>query len=90
MHVNTQSRTVQTLMKEHPEPLHAVACHPEHPVVAMGSHSGILNIWDYEHKVTVYSKIFHKYEQIHCITYDPQGECVCVYSKKNLKWFIFQ
>ncbi|XP_060763605.1 cilia- and flagella-associated protein 251 [Neoarius graeffei] len=73
MHVNTQSRTVQTLMKEHPEPLHAVACHPEHPVVAMGSHSGILNIWDYEHKVTVYSKIFHKYEQIHCITYDPQG-----------------
>ncbi|MCI4392496.1 hypothetical protein PGIGA_G00146660 [Pangasianodon gigas] len=73
VHVNAQSRTAQTLIKEHAEPLNAVACHPKHPVVAMGSHSGILKAWDYERKVTVCSKIFHTDKQIHCITYDPQG-----------------
>ncbi|KAK3514459.1 hypothetical protein QTP70_018701 [Hemibagrus guttatus] len=73
VHVKAQSRSAQTLMKEHAEPLNAVACHPQHPLVAMGSYSGILKVWDYEQKVTVCSKIFHTDEQIHCITYDPQG-----------------
>ncbi|XP_058231212.1 cilia- and flagella-associated protein 251 isoform X2 [Hemibagrus wyckioides] len=73
VHVKAQSRSAQTLMKEHAEPLNAVACHPQHPLVAMGSYSGVLKVWDYEQKVTVCSKIFHTDEQIHCITYDPQG-----------------
>ncbi|XP_017307755.1 cilia- and flagella-associated protein 251 [Ictalurus punctatus] len=73
VHVKAQSTMAQTLMKEHAEPLNAVACHPKHPIVAMGSHSGILKVWDYEHKVTVCSKAFHADERIHCMTYDPQG-----------------
>ncbi|KAI5625290.1 cilia- and flagella-associated protein 251 isoform X1 [Silurus asotus] len=73
VHVKVQSRTAQTLMREHAEPLNAVACHPKHALVAMGSHSGILKVWDYERKVTVCSKMFHTEEQIHCIAYDPQG-----------------
>ncbi|XP_053337260.1 cilia- and flagella-associated protein 251 [Clarias gariepinus] len=73
VHVNTQSRTAQTLMKEHSEPVHAVACHPKHSVLATGSHSGVLMVWDYERKVTVCSRIFHTDEQIHCVTYDPKG-----------------
>lgn len=77
LHVKTQSRIAQTLMKEQTEPLNAVACHPKHPVVAMGSYSGMLKVWDYERKVTVCSKILHADEQIHCITYDPQGVWVC-------------
>lgn len=81
VHVNAQSRSAQTIIKEHAEPLNAVACHPQHPLVAMGSYSGILKVWDFQHKVTVCSKIFQTDEQIHCITYDPQGTvsvCVCV------------
>uniref|UniRef100_A0A8C2DCA7 Cilia- and flagella-associated protein 251 n=1 Tax=Cyprinus carpio TaxID=7962 RepID=A0A8C2DCA7_CYPCA len=62
-----------TLLKEHVEPLEAVACHPKQPLVAMGSHSGTIKVWDYEHKEAVCSRVFLPHKQIQCITYDPQG-----------------
>ncbi len=40
----------------------------------MGSHSGTIKVWDYEHKEAVCSRVFQPHEQIQCITYDPQGE----------------
>ncbi|XP_062873714.1 cilia- and flagella-associated protein 251 [Trichomycterus rosablanca] len=73
IHVKAQGSVAQTLLKEHSESLSAVACHPKQPLVAMGSHSGILKIWDYERKVAVLSRIFHTEKRIQCITYDPQG-----------------
>ncbi|XP_018919163.2 cilia- and flagella-associated protein 251 [Cyprinus carpio] len=73
VHVNAQRNVPQTLLKEHVEPLEAVACHPKQPLVAMGSHSGTIKVWDYEHKEAVCSRVFLPHKQIQCITYDPQG-----------------
>ncbi|XP_029618803.1 cilia- and flagella-associated protein 251 isoform X1 [Salmo trutta] len=73
VHVNAQGGVLQTLLREHCEALHAVACHPQQPVVAMGSHSGILKVWDYERKVSICSRVFEKERHIQCIAYDPQG-----------------
>ncbi|KAK7164882.1 hypothetical protein R3I94_003309 [Phoxinus phoxinus] len=73
VHVNAQRHVPQTLLKEHPEPLEAVACHPKQPLVAMGSHSGTIKVWDYECKEVVCSRVFQPHKQIQCITYDPQG-----------------
>uniref|UniRef100_A0A673KS64 Cilia- and flagella-associated protein 251 n=1 Tax=Sinocyclocheilus rhinocerous TaxID=307959 RepID=A0A673KS64_9TELE len=64
---------INTLLKEHVEPLEAIACHPKQPLVAMGSHSGTIKVWDYEHKKAVCSRVFQPHKQIQCITYDPQG-----------------
>uniref|UniRef100_A0A672KP15 Cilia- and flagella-associated protein 251 n=1 Tax=Sinocyclocheilus grahami TaxID=75366 RepID=A0A672KP15_SINGR len=73
VHVNAQINVPQTLLKEHVEPLETVACHPKQPLVAMGSHSGTIKVWDYEHKKAVCSRVFQPHKQIQCITYDPQG-----------------
>ncbi|XP_034152211.1 cilia- and flagella-associated protein 251 isoform X2 [Esox lucius] len=73
VHVKAQSGVLQTLLQEHCEALHAVACHPHQPVLAMGSHSGVLKVWDYERKVSICSRVFENDEQIQCITYDPKG-----------------
>ncbi|XP_048044242.1 cilia- and flagella-associated protein 251 isoform X2 [Megalobrama amblycephala] len=73
VHVNAQRNVLQTLLKEHAEPLEAVACHPKQPLVAMGSHSGTIKVWDYESKEVVCSRVFRPHKQIQCITYDPQG-----------------
>lgn len=72
--MNAQGGVLQTLLREHCEALHAVACHPQQPVVAMGSHSGILKVWDYERKVSICSRVFEKERHIQCIAYDPQGD----------------
>ncbi|XP_056135303.1 cilia- and flagella-associated protein 251 [Lampris incognitus] len=72
VHVKAQGDVLQTLLCEHCEPLQAVACHPKQPIVAMGSHSGILKVWDYSSKMTISSRVFET-KQIQCIAFDPQG-----------------
>ncbi|XP_030622642.1 cilia- and flagella-associated protein 251 [Chanos chanos] len=73
LYVSAQGSESHTLLTEHAEALEAVACHPHQPLVAMGSRSGILKIWDYERRIHVCSRIFQKDRQIQCVTYDPQG-----------------
>ncbi|XP_029916202.1 cilia- and flagella-associated protein 251 [Myripristis murdjan] len=73
VHVNAESGVPQILLREHYEPLHAVACHPRQPLVAMGSHSGILKLWDYNSKLTIVSRVFETERHIQCIAFDPQG-----------------
>ncbi|XP_021332247.2 cilia- and flagella-associated protein 251 [Danio rerio] len=73
VHVNTQTNVPKSLLREHAEPLEAVACHPKQPLVAMGSHSGTIKVWDYQHKEAVCSRVFLSHKQIQCIAYDPQG-----------------
>uniref|UniRef100_A0A672REM1 Cilia- and flagella-associated protein 251 n=1 Tax=Sinocyclocheilus grahami TaxID=75366 RepID=A0A672REM1_SINGR len=48
------------------EPLEAVACHPKQPLVAMGSHSGTIKVWDYERKEAICSRVFKPHKQIQC------------------------
>ncbi|XP_070712158.1 cilia- and flagella-associated protein 251-like [Pempheris klunzingeri] len=73
VHVNTQKGISRILLQEHCEPVHALACHPKQPAVAMGNQRGILKVWDYNSKVIVCSRVFEKEKQIQCVTFDPQG-----------------
>ncbi|XP_036382155.1 cilia- and flagella-associated protein 251 [Megalops cyprinoides] len=73
VHVNTKSLQLQTVVKEHSEALHAVACHPARSIVCMGSYCGILKAWDYNCKEPVCSRVFQKERQVHCLAYDPKG-----------------
>ncbi|KAF7661991.1 hypothetical protein LDENG_00248570 [Lucifuga dentata] len=70
-HVKTKGGIPQILLREHCEPVHAVACHPKKPAVAMASH--LLKVWDYNTKLTVCSRSFDTKKQIQCLTFDPQG-----------------
>lgn len=74
LHVNTQMAIFQTLLHNSHEPLHAVACHPSQPVVAMGNQRGILKIWNYNKKAITGSKVFMMEKQIQCVTFDPEGK----------------
>ncbi|KAG5840230.1 hypothetical protein ANANG_G00186620 [Anguilla anguilla] len=73
VHVNTAVEELQRVLKEQSLALHAVACHPTLPVVAMGSHCGTLRAWDYLSKGPVCSRVFHKEREIQCLAYDPKG-----------------
>ncbi|XP_076587906.1 cilia- and flagella-associated protein 251 [Chaetodon auriga] len=73
VHVNALKGTSQILLHEGGEPVHAVACHPKQPAVAMGNQRGILNVWDYNNKVIICSRVFETEKQIQCVTFDPQG-----------------
>uniref|UniRef100_A0A8D0CXW5 Cilia- and flagella-associated protein 251 n=1 Tax=Sander lucioperca TaxID=283035 RepID=A0A8D0CXW5_SANLU len=73
VHVNTQNGIPQILLHEDCEPIHAVACHPKQPVVAMGNQRGVLKMWDYNNKVMICSRAFETENQIQCVTFDPQG-----------------
>ncbi|XP_044052301.1 cilia- and flagella-associated protein 251 [Siniperca chuatsi] len=73
VHVNVQKGIPQILLHENCEPLHAVACHPKQPAVAMGNQRGVLKVWDYDNKVAICSRVFETEKQIQCVTFDPQG-----------------
>ncbi|CAL8254048.1 unnamed protein product [Boreogadus saida] len=75
VHVKTPGGGPQTLLREHCAPLHAVACHPRRPILAMGSHSGILKVCDYNTKLTLASRVYES-ERIQCLIFDPQDPLV--------------
>ncbi|KAF3851124.1 hypothetical protein F7725_012896 [Dissostichus mawsoni] len=72
VHVNTQNGRLDILLHEECGPIHAVACHPEQPTVAIGNHKGVLKVWDSDTKVIICSRIFETEKQIQCVTFDPQ------------------
>lgn len=75
-HVNTLKGTAQILLHKDCEPLHAVACHPKQPNVAMGNERGVLKVWDYNNKVIICNRVFETERNIQRVTFDPQGEPV--------------
>ncbi|XP_075324980.1 cilia- and flagella-associated protein 251 [Odontesthes bonariensis] len=73
MHMNTQSGIPQTLLDEDYEPIHALACHPSQPAVAMGNQRGILKVWDYYSKAVIVSRSFETERDIQCVSFDSEG-----------------
>ncbi|XP_048833983.1 cilia- and flagella-associated protein 251 isoform X1 [Brienomyrus brachyistius] len=78
LHVDPQAGPPQMLLRGHSEAVHAVACHPCQPVIATGSHCGLLRIWNYQQKELVYCRVIQEKRLIQCLAYDAQGVCLAL------------
>uniref|UniRef100_A0A8C4SLM5 Cilia- and flagella-associated protein 251 n=1 Tax=Erpetoichthys calabaricus TaxID=27687 RepID=A0A8C4SLM5_ERPCA len=78
VHISASGTHMETLLYEHWDTLHAVACHPVYPLVAMGSYCGLLNLWNYKLKKNVCSRIFKNDKEIQSLTFDLQGSLLAV------------
>ena len=59
-------------MEEAKKAVNAIACHPRQALVAVGSHCGLLKVWDYQQTKYLVSRIFTE-AGIQCLSYDPEG-----------------
>ncbi|NWI73295.1 CF251 protein, partial [Dryoscopus gambensis] len=71
-HVATDSTNFERIMKEAEKAVNAIACHPQEPLVAVGSCCGLLKVWDYKETQYLVSRIFTE-AGIQCLSYDPEG-----------------
>ncbi|XP_055861223.1 cilia- and flagella-associated protein 251-like isoform X2 [Biomphalaria glabrata] len=70
--INTDGSKIKVIHREHDAAVHALAAHPKLPILAIGSYSGLLKLWNYRTKEVVASKIFEKCH-IQCCAFDPKG-----------------
>ncbi|NXF04149.1 CF251 protein, partial [Smithornis capensis] len=71
-HVATDSTVFEKVMEEAKRAVSAIACHPQQTLVAVGSHCGLLKVWDYRETKYLTSRIFTE-AGIQCLSYDPKG-----------------
>ncbi|XP_066418202.1 cilia- and flagella-associated protein 251 isoform X1 [Molothrus aeneus] len=71
-HVATDSTNFGRIMTEAKKAVNAIACHPQEPLVAVGSHCGLLKVWEYKQTQYLVSRIFTE-AGIQCLSYDPEG-----------------
>ncbi|XP_066056080.1 cilia- and flagella-associated protein 251 [Chamaea fasciata] len=71
-HVATDSTNFERIMQEAKKAVNAIACHPQEPFVAVGSHCGLLKVWEYKKTHYIVSRIFTE-AGIQCLSYDPEG-----------------
>ncbi|NXB76744.1 CF251 protein, partial [Donacobius atricapilla] len=71
-HVATDSTNFERIMQEAKKAVNAIACHPQQPLVAVGSHCGLLKVWEYRQTQYLVSRIFTE-AGIQCLSYDPEG-----------------
>ncbi|RUS85636.1 hypothetical protein EGW08_006582 [Elysia chlorotica] len=73
----TSGTQLKIIHREHDSAVHALAAHPQLPIIAMGSYSGLLKLWNYRTKESVCSRVFEKCH-IHTCTFDPKGFYIAV------------
>ncbi|KFO95787.1 WD repeat-containing protein 66, partial [Calypte anna] len=71
-HVATETGTFEKVMEEAKKAVNAITCHPRRALVAVGSHCGVLKVWDYQQTRYLVSRIF-THAGIQCLSYDPEG-----------------
>ncbi|NXM99671.1 CF251 protein, partial [Sylvia borin] len=71
-HVATDNINFERIMQEAKKSVNAIACHPQEPFVAVGSHCGLLKVWEYKQTQYIASRIFTE-AGIQCLSYDPEG-----------------
>ncbi|XP_062360001.1 cilia- and flagella-associated protein 251 [Cinclus cinclus] len=71
-HVATDSRNFERITEEAKKAVNAIACHPQEPLVAVGSRCGLLKVWEYKQTRYLVSRIFTE-AGIQCLSYDPEG-----------------
>ncbi|XP_009873525.1 PREDICTED: WD repeat-containing protein 66 [Apaloderma vittatum] len=72
LRVATDRTDFEKVMEEAKKAVNAIACHPRQGLVAVGSHCGLLKVWDYQQNKYLVSRIFTK-AGIQCLSYDPKG-----------------
>ncbi|XP_005055153.1 PREDICTED: WD repeat-containing protein 66 [Ficedula albicollis] len=72
LHVATDSTNFERITEEAKKAVNAIACHPQEPLVAVGSHCGLLKVWEYRQTKYLVSRIFTE-AGIQCLSYDPEG-----------------
>ncbi|KAM6247169.1 cilia- and flagella-associated protein 251 [Porphyrio hochstetteri] len=72
LHVATDRTNFEKVMEEAKQAVNAIACHPWQALVAVGSHCGLLKLWDYQQTKYLVSRIFTQ-AGIRCLSYDPKG-----------------
>ncbi|GFR90714.1 WD repeat-containing protein 66 [Elysia marginata] len=75
--INTDGTQLKIIHREHDSAVHALAAHPKLPIIAMGSYSGLLKLWNYRTKESVCSRVFEKCH-IHTCAFDPKGFYIAV------------
>lgn len=71
--VISDGSVVSMILDEHDAAIHGLASHPIEPWIAIGSYSGLLQVWNYQEKCLVVSRKFNRGQMIRCISYDPKG-----------------
>lgn len=78
-HFATDGSELKFVRKEHDSDTHAIACHPSEPRLCIGSYSGLLQLWDYEKKELLTSRMFDQRQlMIQCMTFNPSGDLLAV------------
>ncbi|XP_037735051.1 cilia- and flagella-associated protein 251 isoform X1 [Chelonia mydas] len=72
LHVTAEGTKLDKLMEEAKEAVNAIACHPSQHLIAIGSHCGLLKVWDFVQTKYLISRIFMG-ASIQCLSYDPEG-----------------
>ncbi|NXL92783.1 CF251 protein, partial [Alectura lathami] len=72
LRVATQGTNFEKVMEEAKKAVTAIACHPRQALLAVGSHCGLLKVWDYQQPQHFVSRIFTG-ASIQCLSYDPAG-----------------
>uniref|UniRef100_A0A8B9US50 Cilia- and flagella-associated protein 251 n=1 Tax=Anas zonorhyncha TaxID=75864 RepID=A0A8B9US50_9AVES len=72
LHVATDGTNFEKVMEEAKKATTAIACHPRQALLAVGSHCGLLKVWDYQQPKYLVSRIFTE-AGIQCLSYDPEG-----------------
>ncbi|XP_022808405.1 cilia- and flagella-associated protein 251-like [Stylophora pistillata] len=78
-HFATDGSKLQFVRREHDSDTHAIACHPSGPRLCIGSYSGLLQLWDYEKKELLASRVFDQRQlMIQCMTFNPSGDLLAI------------
>lgn len=75
----TDGSKLQFILKEHDSDTHALARHPSEPRLCVGGYSGLLQLWDYEKKELLMSRVFDQRQlKIQCLTFNPSGDLLAI------------
>ncbi|NXY49225.1 CF251 protein, partial [Ceuthmochares aereus] len=70
--VATDKTNFEKLLEEAKKAVNAITCHPWQTLLAVGSHCGLLKVWDYQQNKYLVSRIFPG-AGVRCLSYDPEG-----------------
>ncbi|OXB84930.1 UNVERIFIED_CONTAM: hypothetical protein H355_016052 [Colinus virginianus] len=72
LRVATDGTDFEKVMEEAKKAVMAIACHPRQAWLAVGSHCGLLKVWDYQQPQLLTSRMFPR-AGVQCLSYDPAG-----------------